>query len=360
MGLYPSFPAFALSHHRLLTDIEEELGVKDTYRILGDDIVISDGDVHESYRSKLNDLACPVSESKCLISNKFAEFAGKLVTGDSEFPTFKHRHVSSRNFLDIVRSLGRQAIGLLDNEQKRVLMYLAALPEPWGLGWNSSGATLESRIRGREYLFTDNFEGVSMRFSKTCELDDDISHRKVDPKSYFEYIEWAEQQEERTNYTFQASCVPIRDEPTVQDRTPEPTRFRAAYEWIGILERNFPGTNAGLFSRLMELAEEEDERTSVMKKARSYGYFAEAPDKGDPRPDLVTYYNEIIDEQVSVNRDLGVTPEVVNRFEKKREKEEERRWNTPQKGGHSPNRKRPVSRKPIVPPEKGGGGFEID
>jgi hypothetical protein len=49
LGLYPSFPLFALTHGLLLRALEYEFGLKDTFRVLGDDVVITSGSVASRY-----------------------------------------------------------------------------------------------------------------------------------------------------------------------------------------------------------------------------------------------------------------------------------------------------------------------
>jgi hypothetical protein len=79
MGLYGSFALFALTHNLLLAALG---GTPDQYRILGDDIVISDGTLAERYISWLSEQGVPVSWHKSLLGAEVAEFAGWLITPD--------------------------------------------------------------------------------------------------------------------------------------------------------------------------------------------------------------------------------------------------------------------------------------
>jgi hypothetical protein len=78
LGLLPSFGAFALTHNALLYGICGKLKRKpeDTFRILGDDIVIVDADVNRLYRQCLKAIGVKISESKTFESDHYAEFAG--------------------------------------------------------------------------------------------------------------------------------------------------------------------------------------------------------------------------------------------------------------------------------------------
>lgn len=84
LGIKPSMSMFSLTHNLLLTGICNRLGVNpsDTFRILGDDVVIVGDDVHSMYRSFMKVMGVPISEHKSHSSSKFAEFAGYSITRD--------------------------------------------------------------------------------------------------------------------------------------------------------------------------------------------------------------------------------------------------------------------------------------
>jgi len=99
LGVFPSFPAFALLHGALLRSIEIRYQLTDTFRIVGDDVVISNGLVYWEYRRILTVLSIPVSETKTMVGLRASEFVGNLV-----FPAWTHRpnkviHPTSKNKL---------------------------------------------------------------------------------------------------------------------------------------------------------------------------------------------------------------------------------------------------------------------
>lgn len=80
LGVYPSFAAFAVTHRTLLRALELRHNLKDTFRIIGDDVVISNPLMSFQYRRMLDRMGCPVSESKTVMhSSKLAEFAGRVI-----------------------------------------------------------------------------------------------------------------------------------------------------------------------------------------------------------------------------------------------------------------------------------------
>jgi len=152
LGLGPSFPLFAMTHHALvqyaMAGLSHDDQLRSDYRILGDDIAIKGDALASRYRELLGIFGCPVSEAKCLVSNQVAEFAGKVILRDEILHTFKWRQVSDRNFLDICRSLGLPALGLLRPQQRAVARVLASIPEWYGgLGFNPRGESLETRTQ---------------------------------------------------------------------------------------------------------------------------------------------------------------------------------------------------------------------
>lgn len=81
LGAGPSFASFAIVHHAVLHYCKVVVGEgnNDCYRILGDDIVISDPKVAAKYFQVLSDLNVPISPQKTVISEEVAEFAGVVI-----------------------------------------------------------------------------------------------------------------------------------------------------------------------------------------------------------------------------------------------------------------------------------------
>jgi hypothetical protein len=77
MGAYSSWAMLAITHHTIVRYSALRVGVKNftDYAILGDDIVIRNSRVAESYRIIMDILGVTINPSKSLISKDFAEFA---------------------------------------------------------------------------------------------------------------------------------------------------------------------------------------------------------------------------------------------------------------------------------------------
>jgi len=76
MGAYSSYPLFALTHGFLVSYLGFTCGVKsDTFKILGDDIVIRDDVLASRYRDTLRGYDIPISNTKTMSSKTTFEFA---------------------------------------------------------------------------------------------------------------------------------------------------------------------------------------------------------------------------------------------------------------------------------------------
>lgn len=183
LGLGPSFPAFALSHHFIMMGVEHllrrqgVLGPTETlkYRILGDDIVL-DARAEEAYHKiMVDDLGCSISIDKSLSKCSSAEFASRIIRSDKILRQYKWRDYSDDNFIEMARQYGtRQSFGLFPKKQRQVLKSICDVPDQFGgLGFNPKGVSLDNRI-SRNLLLIRKLEssdrGVSQRWAGTYRL----------------------------------------------------------------------------------------------------------------------------------------------------------------------------------------------
>lgn len=170
LGLGPSFGSFALWHNALLnlchSQANSMFAKDDCFRVVGDDVVIACDTTHELYRKCLRHMEIPVSEAKCISSNKVTEFVGYVVTPTALYPIPKWRQLSDRNFMDVLKFIGPSGLSWLRPRQRAVAKLLAPIPEEFGgLGWNPKGLTYESRIAAaaRLGLLDDQPEKVPLQ-----------------------------------------------------------------------------------------------------------------------------------------------------------------------------------------------------
>jgi hypothetical protein len=142
LGWYPSFGAFAFSHHALARLCQPTF-----YRILGDDIVI-DKIAGEKLVKYYEAMQLPISWDKSITSAQLAEFGGRLITADRVYIQPKWKDVSDRSYLDLARNLGPRSLAMFKPRQRATLRVLAhALPDiyPLGLNWNLKGLSYKER-----------------------------------------------------------------------------------------------------------------------------------------------------------------------------------------------------------------------
>lgn len=145
LGLYPSFMAFAFTHGCLVKSIEVLTKRYDTFRVLGDDIVISDDEVASIYRNYLEDLRIPISQSKTIVSDQVAEFAGVLITPRTAYIGSKWRTPGKTNKIPLLASLPRRL--QLGKQEEFTAYLLKSAPKPFGLGLNPEGLSLSTRCQ---------------------------------------------------------------------------------------------------------------------------------------------------------------------------------------------------------------------
>lgn len=148
LGLGPSFFLFGFTHNVLLEGLCVKHNIVDKpFVVLGDDVCISDQKLAAYYRATLANLGCKISESKSIVSDKFAEFAGVVISPNRKIYQYKWRDLDDTNFIDFCRQLGPRSAKLLSRRQRRVIEAIAEIPsEVGGLGWNPSGKSLNERL----------------------------------------------------------------------------------------------------------------------------------------------------------------------------------------------------------------------
>jgi hypothetical protein len=156
MGLFGSFPMFALSHHVLvwISSPRQWLwelwnGKREPwYYVLGDDLVILDERVADTHRRVLEKLEIPVSWDKSFLGTAFAEFAGKAITPSGVVATAKVPRAGMVNsWYNYLKVIGPKGLRFLPSKIRRIARIVAGIPDfLGGLGFNPRGIPLEERI----------------------------------------------------------------------------------------------------------------------------------------------------------------------------------------------------------------------
>jgi hypothetical protein len=165
MGLGPSFGLFAHTHGARLHHLARLNGfVKDSFVVLGDDVIVEECLAEPYYRFVTEMWGCDISEGKTLASNSLTEFASKLITADGNLKAFKfpkHRRLFSTNTpLELLTKYGRRAIVLVPRRFRGPVQVLASLPQPQGLGikWKDDEVLIGDSRGGEEILQPNKLE----------------------------------------------------------------------------------------------------------------------------------------------------------------------------------------------------------
>jgi hypothetical protein len=229
MGLYPSFPSFALTHGVLLDYLAG--GIPNRFFVLGDDVIILHRPTYEKYIKMLDVLGCPYNPSKSLVSNQMAEFSGKFITPDKVVSAFKWRDVNSKNFMDLMRTFGQRFKPMLRRRETNVYTRLARLLPPHGCNHSSGpGDPLEKVIS-----ITLDFE------SKIPESGERVCHT-----SFFHWMAQKLQANQLVNSLFPKVCTEwLQDKAAAFDE-----KVSAVFEDTPFA--NFPGDRGVLMDVVAE------------------------------------------------------------------------------------------------------------
>jgi hypothetical protein len=149
MGLMPSFPLFALTHNLILTALCKWLGRVpiDTFRVLGDDLIIADGEVRDLYLEFARDYEIPLSAHKCLESSWTAEFAGQVIYKGTNVTPIRWNKLGGEQLPALFYSyrdvLGQSVYKLITD--KDAFLILGGLPKSVG-GLGISGFDSKYRV----------------------------------------------------------------------------------------------------------------------------------------------------------------------------------------------------------------------
>jgi len=134
LGLKSSFFMFALSHNALLRGIEIELfgEVLNEFAIVGDDVCISNDKVAKRYLEVMELSSIPISLSKSVISNRLAEFVGKLITRKKILTISKHKKYSGNSLVSYAQIYGESMRKTFEKSLPDPIRMLSEIPRSIG------------------------------------------------------------------------------------------------------------------------------------------------------------------------------------------------------------------------------------
>lgn len=148
MGLYSSFPLFALTYtclvcglaaehgregSRSILEFSKVHGFSELFRNLGDDIVVATADLCNALLRQLEALGCGISYDKTFISKRIGEFAGFVALhtnrGNTIYRPYKHsRSRSTPNAIGLLHAVGRRILHTKNRYwEDKLLLYRRSL-----------------------------------------------------------------------------------------------------------------------------------------------------------------------------------------------------------------------------------------
>lgn len=263
LGLYPTFAAFSLWHHSVVQAAFVKAGWspkdhnKFPYVILGDDLVIMNYEVASIVRDWFLMWGMKVADVKSLSSDILAEFAGRVISSSDVARGFKWKGtVSDESFVALAGQLGPRSLILMRPRHKRVLSYIADLPEPYGLGWNPYGIPLEERLTRLIETVWERDERFRT-FSSRAERANRMLYRSTNAQSAKQY---------GVEFTIDAATSDLEDEMVVRALLPGLESLGSAI-WPNLpsvaLERGVPEEIEVMLEAMLKRSQLIEDRTSA-------------------------------------------------------------------------------------------------
>ena len=149
LGMYPSFGMFTLTHGLMLFALNN-FEFNNTFFVLGDDVIITDENLSIKYKQFLIDCEIDFNPSKSIISDKFGEFAGRLIFKDSVLPSRKWSIIKDDSLIQFLQNWGPAYTRMVPKKYRDLFNLWSRLPEPYGLGYNPDGLSINDRLEGFE------------------------------------------------------------------------------------------------------------------------------------------------------------------------------------------------------------------
>lgn len=199
LGIAPSMSMFSLAHNLLLIGCCDLLGLDpaQSFRVLGDDVVLRTTALHELYTRVIGLAGVPISWHKCHSSDKVAEFAGFTISSGSLMRAGQWREAGVSNHLSLAEDLGSPLKGEVSLgwvEAEKLHLFMMAKYSPPIQEW-SKYLRLSSEIRecleltppdatdglpwshGIRRLLNKQFDGHTLRLLPTSFDEVDVIYR---------------------------------------------------------------------------------------------------------------------------------------------------------------------------------------
>ena len=146
LGYGPSFHLATLAHAMILDYLDIKVNERRTgcWQVVGDDVVINNESVATQYKGTMELLGVEINLQKSLISSKYAEFLGKILSLDGVNPSIKIKIFSNHSqIIDALAFYGWNGWKHLSTKEKFEALDVFLPEHLGGLGWKIPGMPLE-------------------------------------------------------------------------------------------------------------------------------------------------------------------------------------------------------------------------
>lgn len=189
LGITPSMSAFSLAHNLLITGLCLETGARpaDTFRVLGDDVLISDDAIATAYKRVISDLGIPISLDKTYSSEEYAEFAGARIFHDDWVRPGQWREPSALNALGLAEGWSRPTPHLFSSKWatvQQVHLFAQGIGELHDLSVQEYSMLLKANslhkaISSKDWFMYQYPKGMSRHEGIVKIIRRDLTHRRV-------------------------------------------------------------------------------------------------------------------------------------------------------------------------------------
>nr|DBA06311.1 TPA_asm: RdRp [Polycarpa mytiligera associated mitovirus 1] len=164
MGFGPSFHLATVSHHLVVDVLARRLRLPtDEYCVIvGDDIAISNKDLAEAYHKFMVSIGVEINLQKSMISDKYAEFCGKVISAKGINPSTKVKEITNQSqLLKSIEFYGRRGLYNLTQRQQQWALKAILPRDVGGLGITPEGMTYTQYLT--EVLDVDRLQRKYLR-----------------------------------------------------------------------------------------------------------------------------------------------------------------------------------------------------
>jgi len=148
LGYGPSFHLATLSHAIILDNLNNHCWDRELWAVVGDDVVIADHGLAKAYETFMRTAAgVEINLSKSVISDRVAEFLGKLITKEGVIPSIKINSLKGPDQMtQAIAFYGEDSLSWLEGREKELALQSLLPTFMGGLGLRPKGMSYAEHL----------------------------------------------------------------------------------------------------------------------------------------------------------------------------------------------------------------------